>query len=167
MSFINKFSLTSWTRGIKFLSNSALEHVNISRDRETVEIATKADANNSKSTNRNIAKEIKVFQSALNSSFCKGKADGPYLQDNDCEHFILCAQGKTLRKKCPNGLRYNAEEGVCDWPTNVGCGEVNGKRKISPSDEILANSENDEDIYTKKFIGRTKLNETVSSIVET
>ena len=71
-----------------------------------------------------------------------------------------------MSKKCPNGLKYNAKEGVCDWPMNVRCSEINGRRKKASSDETSSNNESDDDIYTRKFIGKGKLNETMSSAAE-
>ena len=151
-------------RRSKLVSNSVTEDINITEENDTVKTLKDTNADGRISNTRNLTKQFEVYQPAINTSFCKGKADGTYAQDSDCEQFILCTQSKTLRKKCPNGLRYNAKEGVCDWATNVMCGELNGRPRKTFRDE--ANSENDEEIYTKRFIGRTKLNGTVYSVVE-
>ncbi len=83
-----------------------------------------------------------------NSTFCRSRLDGAYPNSVDCRKFLLCVQEKTYAKTCPNDLRFNSKEGVCDWPTNIDCsGDVQRTATASASKE----SEDDE-IYTKKFI---------------
>ena len=113
------------------------------------------------SADSNLTKQIETPHTTLNASFCRGKADGAYMHEDDCERFILCAQGKTLNKKCPDGLRYNARESVCDWSRNVRCNENTDMIVKPSSNEIASNSDNDDEVYTKKFIGRKKINETI------
>lgn len=51
--------------------------------------------------------------------FCNGKADGLYVDPNDFSNFYQCTNGITYWKHCPEGLLFNPDLNVCDWPTNV------------------------------------------------
>ena len=51
--------------------------------------------------------------------FCNGKADGLYVDPNDFSNFYQCDNGITYWKHCPEGLLFNPDLNVCDWPTNV------------------------------------------------
>lgn len=153
------------TELLEFLTLSQLpEHVNISKVQDEMNHENKTNGKSSRS--RNATKEIDASHSHLNSSFCKGKADGTYLHENDCEKFILCVQSKTLSKKCPNRMRYNAKEGVCDWPSNVLCGQVYAGRSGTAQEDTASVNDSDDEVYTKKFIGRLRWNETMISMVE-
>lgn len=55
------------------------------------------------------------------TSFCLGKLDGFYPLESDCRGFYRCSRGITKVKHCPEGLRFNAVEEVCDWPKHVPC----------------------------------------------
>ena len=81
----------------------------------------------------------------LNSSFCSRRIDGQYPYPDDCYSFVICANGSPVIKECPSGLLFNSKETVCDWPINVKCvsGEFIKKLQLA----------NDEDIFTKRFIG--------------
>ncbi len=39
----------------------------------------------------------------------------------DCASFFSCSQGVAILMHCPDGLYFNAELDVCDWPQNVDC----------------------------------------------
>ena len=40
---------------------------------------------------------------------------------NDCGSFYKCDWGNPIYFDCPEGLHFNAELQVCDWPANAGC----------------------------------------------
>ncbi|XP_064458995.1 protein obstructor-E-like [Ornithodoros turicata] len=44
---------------------------------------------------------------------------GMYTHPTDCGKFITCVDGKSFDFNCPEGLAYNQERGVCDWPDLV------------------------------------------------
>lgn len=50
------------------------------------------------------------------------KPDGLF-PAKDCSQFIHCSHGIAYLKDCPDGLRFNAQILVCDWPENVKCGK--------------------------------------------
>ncbi len=39
----------------------------------------------------------------------------------DCASFYLCNNGVAILMRCPDGLHYDADRGVCDWPREAGC----------------------------------------------
>ena len=43
----------------------------------------------------------------------------------DCSTFFSCSNGVPILMHCPDGLHFNPELDVCDWPQNVGC--IQGK----------------------------------------
>jgi hypothetical protein len=54
------------------------------------------------------------------------KKDGNIANPDDCESFLSCLHTKTpdekvVKKNCTDGLHYNANRGVCDWPAEAGC----------------------------------------------
>jgi hypothetical protein len=44
-----------------------------------------------------------------------------------------CDNGKKVEFDCPDGLHFNKELEVCDWPQDAGCEEVNTPSTASPS----------------------------------
>ncbi len=38
-----------------------------------------------------------------------------------CEHFYSCSNGVAILMHCPDGLHFNAELDVCDWPACAKC----------------------------------------------
>ncbi len=39
----------------------------------------------------------------------------------DCSMFYSCSNGVPILMFCPDGLHFNAELDVCDWPQEAGC----------------------------------------------
>ena len=35
---------------------------------------------------------------------------------NDCKRYFVCQGEHEHHKSCPDGLVFNEDEGVCDWP---------------------------------------------------
>ena len=48
----------------------------------------------------------------------------------DCSTFFSCSDGVPILMHCPNGLHFNAELDVCDWPADAGCDVNLGKNFI-------------------------------------
>ena len=47
-----------------------------------------------------------------------------------CDAFYTCSNGIWWDKQyCPDGLHFNPEVDVCDWPENAGCDQ--GKEDVS------------------------------------
>ncbi len=42
----------------------------------------------------------------------------------DCSKFFRCIEGQVVVFQCPDGLEFNSELDVCDWPDNANCQEV-------------------------------------------
>ena len=56
-----------------------------------------------------------------NRNFCKDKADGFYIHPI-CEKYYRCYHsGTTHIGQCQNGLIWNPNLNVCDWPSNYNC----------------------------------------------
>ncbi|XP_033113930.1 neurogenic locus notch homolog protein 1-like [Anneissia japonica] len=51
--------------------------------------------------------------------FCDDRPDGNYRHPNDCKKFFTCSSHIRYIFKCPVGLVYNRDKGVCDWQSNV------------------------------------------------
>ncbi|CAH1772593.1 unnamed protein product, partial [Owenia fusiformis] len=76
---------------------------------------------------------------------CTGRADGYYPDiETGCTTYYLCSNGNfATRQFCPDGLVFNVNNGVCDWPYNVcppcGTGENVG---LCPTDPNPCNCTN-------------------------
>jgi len=47
-----------------------------------------------------------------------------YLADpEDCSAFCECSNGVAYSKQCTQGTYYDPDRHICDWPTNVDCGD--------------------------------------------
>ncbi|XP_065053132.1 uncharacterized protein LOC135682254 isoform X2 [Rhopilema esculentum] len=104
------------------------------------------------------------MQQPLNKSFCKQRQDGSYPHEVNCERFVLCVQGKSLDKICPNSLRYNSKVGVCDWPKNVICSSNSTRERSDSGEDHMTPVDNDDDVYTKKFIGKERRKSPISPL---
>ena len=107
-----------------------------------------------KFANANQTSSLQAKHNQVNDSYCKDQSDGTYSNENNCQQFIICVQGRTLRKTCPNGLKYNAKESVCDWPKNVDCLDQSNELRSIPNSNTIGSAENDDEVYTKKFMKR-------------
>ncbi|KAG0414291.1 hypothetical protein HPB47_008572 [Ixodes persulcatus] len=47
--------------------------------------------------------------------------DGSFRDPIHCGRFFTCLDGRKTEMNCPEMLRFNEVEGVCDWPRNVPC----------------------------------------------
>lgn len=52
---------------------------------------------------------------------CSNKADGFYASSRSCKDYIICAGGAAYSVHCAEGLVFNANSGICDWPANYHC----------------------------------------------
>jgi hypothetical protein len=41
---------------------------------------------------------------------------------NDCSSYFMCSDGVPILQKCPEGLHFNPNLNVCEWPADAGCG---------------------------------------------
>ncbi|CAG9565997.1 unnamed protein product [Danaus chrysippus] len=97
--------------------------------------------------NVNCEKEAEEF--LLKSCKCKPKdaraicakkgSDGLLVAHEHCDKFYKCSNGKNVSMNCPPGLLYNPVESVCDYASNVKCGD----RVIPSPDENKPEDEND------------------------
>ena len=107
-----------------------------------------------KLANANRTRSLQAKHNQVNNSYCKDQSDGTYSNEDNCQQFIICVQGRTLRKTCPNGLNYNAKESVCDWPKNVDCLSQSNELRSIQDTNAIGSADNDDEVYTKKFMKR-------------
>lgn len=43
----------------------------------------------------------------------------------DCSKFLMCVQGQLVEGQCPNGLYFDSVLQICNWPSEVDCGDRN------------------------------------------
>ena len=53
--------------------------------------------------------------------FCNDKKIGNYPDPVRCDGYITCIHGNAIFIKCPGGLHFNPDLGVCDWHNRVNC----------------------------------------------
>lgn len=39
----------------------------------------------------------------------------------DCTKFYICDHGDPVSQECPDGLHWNRDLNICDWPLSAGC----------------------------------------------
>ncbi|KAF8789910.1 Peritrophin-1 like protein [Argiope bruennichi] len=47
--------------------------------------------------------------------------DGLYPSEDDCSSYYMCTEGRAYPIKCPEGLHFNVEYGVCEPPCDARC----------------------------------------------
>lgn len=52
---------------------------------------------------------------------CEGRDYVPY--PGSCQDYLLCLHGRLQAGKCGDGLHWNTQNNVCDWPQNAKCTE--------------------------------------------
>lgn len=52
---------------------------------------------------------------------CDGRDYVPY--PGNCQDYLLCLHGTMQAGSCGNGLHWNAQSNICDWPANANCKE--------------------------------------------
>ena len=62
--------------------------------------------------------ELQLIKTFFFLDFCKGKETGNYANPDDPSGYITCVNGITYKRKCPQGLVWNNEKKVCDWPSH-------------------------------------------------
>ncbi|XP_078373651.1 chymotrypsin-like elastase family member 3B [Oculina patagonica] len=72
----------------------------------------------------------------LDEGFCKGKQDGNYKDPHTCFGFIACSGGNTNKMPCPDGLMFNEEKNMCDYPENTECEIPEGERDSPDLDDL-------------------------------
>lgn len=57
------------------------------------------------------------------TKLCSNSPEGDIIPHENCSQFYKCYSGKSYPMDCPPGLYFNPTNKVCDWPTNVQCGD--------------------------------------------
>ncbi|KAH9641719.1 hypothetical protein HF086_006233, partial [Spodoptera exigua] len=65
------------------------------------------------------------------SSSCSPDSVGDLIPHRNCDQFYMCFFGSQTELHCADGLLFNPEAKVCDWPANVDCGD-----KIIPNRKL-------------------------------
>jgi len=47
--------------------------------------------------------------------------EGSFADPEDCEGYYVCNAGIPIHALCPDGLHFNPDSGICDWPDIVQC----------------------------------------------
>eukprot|EP00088_Acartia_fossae_P062910 TRINITY_DN76313_c0_g1_i1.p1 TRINITY_DN76313_c0_g1~~TRINITY_DN76313_c0_g1_i1.p1 ORF type:complete len:132 (+),score=55.49 TRINITY_DN76313_c0_g1_i1:34-429(+) len=61
----------------------------------------------------------------------------------DCSKFYYCSWWVPYLYTCPDGLLFNPDLDVCDWPENVTCTADGGDEDSEEGDDSSASSESD------------------------
>ncbi|XP_050562071.1 chondroitin proteoglycan 2-like [Spodoptera frugiperda] len=82
---------------------------------------------------KGIALLLLCIAAAQASPICTIDMVGVMLPHPKCDHFYTCFFGSTAEQYCGDGLLFNPELQVCDWPFNVDCGD-----RIVPPTKLIA-----------------------------
>ena len=97
---------------------------------------------------------LDLLQFAAHSNECVGRPNASNIVDpTSCNHFIMCTNTRTVRKRCPDNLLYDPENDVCEFADKVECingtrptpmttvsNVVNNATTISPNSTVLINT---------------------------
>lgn len=68
---------------------------------------------------------ISVFRTDLSQEFCTGKANGMYVDSDNCRGFIECVSEISFKGMCSPGMAFDSQRHLCDYEQNVaGCYEA-------------------------------------------
>ena len=59
--------------------------------------------------------------SCIDEGFCNERDDGNYRNPSTCFGYIACSGGIAHQMHCADGLIFNKDENVCDYPENTEC----------------------------------------------
>ncbi|XP_045775358.1 chitin-binding domain protein cbd-1-like isoform X2 [Maniola jurtina] len=82
---------------------------------EQVDCAGRITSNDEDSGNDNPAKASEIC--------ARAGSDGVLVAHAMCNQFYKCSHGELMELECQSGLQYNPSMGLCDWPSNVDCGD--------------------------------------------
>lgn len=60
-------------------------------------------------------------QKILHNNICILLRNGLIIDPFSCAHYLSCSNSQTIRRKCQEGLLFNAKLLRCDYPENVNC----------------------------------------------
>ncbi|CAF1232884.1 unnamed protein product [Adineta ricciae] len=66
-------------------------------------------------------KKMLPNDSKYNSTFCTGKPDGSYPNEEYCNVYHVCESGSDSIRQCPNQLFWDNEQQKCEWSNKVHC----------------------------------------------
>lgn len=75
----------------------------------------------------------------LNEKGCpKNEQVFKIMPHDNCNQFYMCSNGEPYEFSCPESLVWNPDEGACDWPSQVDCGNrrlpgVNPEAEATPA----------------------------------
>ena len=64
----------------------------------------------------------------IDEGFCNGRDDGNYRNPDTCFGYIACSGGIAHEIPCADGLVFNEDKNVCDYPENTECKTLGGIR---------------------------------------
>lgn len=97
-------------------------------------------------SNNNAPNEEKNINSEENENYspaaiCASKnSERDVAAHERCSHFYKCMGKEPVAFKCPGNLLFNSKKNICDWPTNVDCGD-----KIKSNDTDIENEKRTDD----------------------
>ena len=78
---------------------------------------------------------LDLLQFAAHSNDCVGRPNASNIIDpTSCNHFIMCTNARSVRKRCPDNLLYDPEKNACEFADNVKC--VNGARPTTMTTKL-------------------------------
>lgn len=83
---------------------------------------------------------------------CDGDTHVPY--PGRCGQYLLCLHNHLFAGDCSEGLHWNNEHKVCDWPNDAHCDEE-GNEELPLSDEDEEEDELESDIVNSNELGST------------
>ncbi|XP_050505597.1 peritrophin-1-like [Diabrotica virgifera virgifera] len=80
---------------------------------------------------------------ADDSQICPSDDSVAYFPAEDCSQFWQCTEGKPIIQNCPQGLQFNTELNICDWPSNARCANDDDRNNKIPEEKEESDNDND------------------------
>ncbi|XP_052068561.1 chitotriosidase-1-like [Mytilus californianus] len=97
----------------------------------------------------------------LSPAFCASKSLGFYPVPADCSKYYRCYPGGAVQGSCQEGLYWNTNTNICDWPRNVDC----SRQTVTSAKSTMSKTQEPSSTSTLKSSTRTTSTKPATSII--
>ncbi|XP_052068560.1 acidic mammalian chitinase-like [Mytilus californianus] len=95
------------------------------------------------------------------TAFCVSKSLGFYPVPTDCSKYYRCYPGGAVQGSCQQGLYWNTNINICDWPRNVDC----SRQTVTSAKSTMSTTQGPSSTSTLKSSTRTTTTKPATSII--
>lgn len=95
------------------------------------------------------------------TAFCASKSLGFYPVPADCKKYYRCYPGGAVQGSCQQGLNWNTNINICDWPRNVDC----SRQTVTSAKSIMSTTQEPSSTSTLNSSSKTTSTKPATSII--